>query len=210
MKKLLGKIFSAAIVPVVVVGLAAATFVLVIAPHRRSLTNSEIKRRAAQELKVAKENKDPGLLNINVDRPEISHLVDGQVVWTVGAKTVKSDMKTGETKLYGTSGIFVREGDSGLEFSSPLTVYNTKTKKVNVKGGVKGRLVPEGDSLTAKTIAWDEKDGMITVERVKVAVGDATASAGRMELDPKKKKVKLSGGVKIEVPFNPQGDKKAE
>jgi len=201
MKRIIGKIFSAATVPVVVLGLAAVTYLLVFAPQRRPAGKIEIKDRVAEEKKKEKEDNDPGLTNINVEKPEISHLVDGQVVWTVSADSVKSDVKSGVTKLYNSNGLFVRKGDSGLEFSGPLAIYNSKTKSVRVEGEVKGKLVPEDSSLTAGSISWEEKSGKIVADKVRLAVGEATAAGGRMELNQKDKKVTLSGGVRIEAPF---------
>jgi lipopolysaccharide assembly outer membrane protein LptD (OstA) len=149
---------------------------------------------------------EPAIPSVTLEKPEISHLVNGKVTWTVKADSFKSDAKTGITKLFNSRGLFLRGKDRKLEFTGPLTIYDTKDKSVRVEGGVRGKFVPEDRELTADGINWSEKSGIIVADNVNIKVGGANLTGARMELNPDSRKAAFSGGVRIEIPV-PAGRK---
>ncbi len=199
-----GRVFYTVIIPATIIALVAFTYRLVFMPPRTGESSMKNEKPAATQ-HAEKQEDSPPLPNINVKKPEISHIVDGQVAWTVGADSIESDPEAGRTRLLNSIGIFVREGDRGLEFTSPLTVYDAKSKNVRVEGGIKGKLVPEDHALTAAGLSWDEKTGTVVVSDVKVEMNGADLRSGRMELRTDDEKVLFSGGVRITIPVERKG-----
>ncbi|MFA6448939.1 MAG: hypothetical protein WCX65_05720 [bacterium] len=194
-----GRLFYMALVPIVVGGLAFAIYFFVFSPSR-SGRPVEPEAKLTEPKADGKTESDPVMPNVEVEKPEISHLVNGQVAWTVSADSVKSDAETGITKLFNSHGLFVRGKDSGLDFSGPMTVYNAKEKSVRVEGDIQGRLLPEEHTLTAQSIDWNEKSGKVVAEKIVIQIGKAKLTGGRMELTPDSRRASFSGGVKIEMP----------
>lgn len=184
--------------------LVVLTYRVVFLPPRPKANAVNDKKPVVSKSEEKAEDASP-LPNINVEKPEISHIVDGQVAWTVGADSIESDAEAGVTRLVNSRGMFVMDGDRGLEFTSPLTVYNVKTKDVRVEGDINGKIVPEDHTLTAGGISWDEKTGMIVAGDVEVVMNGAALSGGRMELRPDNKKAVFYGGVRIKIPVERKG-----
>jgi hypothetical protein len=198
-QSLAGRLIYTALVPLIIIGLAFVTYRLVFSPApketRRSLIGNVASKKPDKNAEA-----EPVLPNVEVEKPEISHLVNGKVSWKIKAESIKSDADSGIARLYDSQGLFLRGKDSGLEFSGPLAIYNSKEKSVRIEGGVRGKLLPEEHALNADQINWNEKNGKIVAEKVSIKVGDARLTGGRMEMKPGVKKAAFSGGLRIEIP----------
>jgi hypothetical protein len=205
MREFLGRVFFYVVAPVIVLGIAALTAKLVFfAPLPRQQAADDAAAVADAEKKPSEE---PLIPEVNMKNPEISHVVDGVVRWTVRSKSVKSDTKTGLAKMIGSEGVFVRSGDKGLEFNAPETVYDTKKKRVRAQGGVDGRLIPEDSGIHADDISWEGSTGIVTASAVKIDMGSVKVSGNKMEIAPGEKTVKITGNVRIEIKLDRKGPK---
>ena len=199
MRDLAGRFLYVVVVPVVIVVLVFITYRQVFAPQKVEDTAVS---RTNESVKDLEEDDEPVLPDVEVDKPEITHFVDGVVNWTVTAESISVDAESGEARLLESQGIFVRDEDHGLSFKAPVTVYDTRSRNVKLEGDIEARLVPEEHEIQAKEISWDESTGVLVANEVKVAMDGGHVTGGWMELRYGEKKVAFDGGVLIEMPVN--------
>jgi len=200
--KFFRRFFYLVLVPPAVAGVTAlAVWLVFFDPSGLPAKVDEPEKSARQS---GKDEEEPGFEHLEVKRPEISHLVDGVVKWTVRSETIKNNAETGLVDMVGSSGLFVRDGDGGLEFAAPVTEYDSKTKSVTAKGGVEGKLVPEDSRMKASDITWDGKTGKVIARKVEMETENARIQGEKMEIKPGEKTIEVTGDVKIEIELDPE------
>lgn len=202
MREFFRRIFYYIVVPLFVLGMLALTVWQVFLSPDKSVEGGG---EAAAETQRNAPAEDPVLPDFKVKKPEISHLVDGVVKWTVSSESMKSDPGNGTVRLLDSRGTFVRDENSGLEFTAPVTVYNTKTKNIIVEGGVDGRLLPEDHSMRASGIEWNGESGIVLARDINIDMGKAKVTGKRMKIMPGEKKIEIAGNVRIVIEIDRRG-----
>ncbi len=196
----MGKFLYKIVLPLAVIALTVLTYTMIFRPKHDEIEKTGTKNGASA--KKSDEKNGAPELRFKASGTEISHLVDGIVKWTLKSDYVDSKAETGKTYFKNTSGIFVGENDRGLEFNAPLTFFDSKEKKLKISGDVVGKIIPEGFTLKAKEMDWNDVRKTVIVRNVAIRAGDSVINSESVEVGKDFKSATFTGNVRIEIPIN--------
>jgi hypothetical protein len=188
--------FYKVVVPLLLVAAVLFTYKSVFMGPTRKFHFPSAVKKAQKEKKVSLDS-----IKFNITKPEISHLVDGKVKWTLSGDSIATQPDAKSVHLVNSWGTFVRDKDRGMDFLAPRTIYDRSEKSVVIDGGVKGKLIPENHEFNASNISWNEKKNSIMIENVDMKMSGANVRSKTMEFTPDNKRVMFRGDVRIVIPI---------
>ncbi|MEW5945898.1 MAG: hypothetical protein AB1742_06830 [bacterium] len=194
--------FQGAIISAAVALSLAAAYLLLFHTGPSGKTPGEADSAAQGRAHVAEpRGPEPGI-NVRIQKTEITHFKSGKIAWSLQADEVQSHSGTGVTELRNVLGKLYRGEVSILEFRTARAGFDDRSRTGTADGGVACSLQPEGFSLSAPSLKWDERGSLLSLSGgVRADFDGGTVRADEALVDGNLNLVRFSRGVVLELPL---------